>query len=102
MQAIWNGIVVAESDETVVVEGNHYFPEDSLRREYFRPSQSMTICAWKGKASYYDVIVDGKTNRDAAWQYRHPFPLAGKIKNRVAFWHGVRVLAVHDDQKVRR
>jgi uncharacterized protein (DUF427 family) len=102
MHAIWNDAVIAESDQTIVVEGNHYFPEDSLRREYFRPSKSMTICAWKGRASYYDLIMEGEINRDAAWRYRHPLPLARKVKNRVAFWHGVRVVPVHDDQEVRR
>jgi uncharacterized protein (DUF427 family) len=91
MQAIWNGHVVAQSNDTVVVEGNHYFPEDSLRPEYFMPSTSMSICPWKGKASYYHLTVEGRTNPDAAWQYRHPLPLARKVRNRVAFWHGVRV-----------
>jgi uncharacterized protein (DUF427 family) len=101
MQAIWNRTVVAESDQTIVVEGNHYFPEDSLRPEYFTSSRSMTICPWKGKASYYHLTVDGETNRDAAWQYRHPLPLARKVKNRVAFWHGVQVVRVRDEQEAR-
>jgi len=102
MQAIWNRQVVAESDQTIVVEGNHYFPEESLRPEYFTPSRSMTICPWKGKASYYHLTVDGQTNRDAAWQYRHPLPLARKVRNRVAFWHGVRVAPVRDEHEARR
>lgn len=102
MQAIWNGTVVASSDQTIVVEGNHYFPEESLCREYFSPSTSMTICFWKGKASYYDLTVDGKVNRDAAWQYRQPLPIARMVKNRVAFWHGVQVLPVRDEHEVRR
>jgi uncharacterized protein (DUF427 family) len=102
MQAIWKDAVVAESDQTIVVEGNHYFPEESLRREYFTPSTSKTICGWKGTASYYHLTVDGETNRDAAWQYRHPLPLARKVKHRVAFWHGVRVVPAVDEQQARR
>jgi uncharacterized protein (DUF427 family) len=101
MQAVWNDTVVAESDQTIVVEGNHYFPEDSLRPEYFIPSTSTTICPWKGIASYYHVTVTGQTNRDAAWQYRHPLPLARKVKNRVAFWHGVQVVPVHEREARR-
>ncbi len=80
MRAIWNGAVLAESDDTVVVEGNHYFPEESLRKEYFTPTRSATICPWKGKASYYTLTVDGVTSKDAAWQYQHPLPLARKVK----------------------
>jgi uncharacterized protein (DUF427 family) len=90
-QAIWHGQVVAESDETVVVEGNHYFPESSLRREFFRPSKTTTVCGWKGTAYYYDLHVGGQINSDAAWYYRDPKPAAENIKNRVAFWRGVRV-----------
>ncbi|HEY0689128.1 MAG TPA: DUF427 domain-containing protein [Kribbella sp.] len=95
VQAIWHGVVVAESDDTVVVEGNRYFPADSLRQEYFTASSTKTLCPWKGVASYYSITVDGATNRDAAWRYRHPFPLARRIKNRVAFWNGVEVVAPH-------
>ncbi len=102
MQAIWNDTVVAENDQTIVVEGNHYFPEESLHREYFTPSTSVTICPWKGKASYYHLTVGGQVNHDAAWQYRHPIPLARRVKNRVAFWHGVRVVAVRDDREACR
>ena len=102
MQAMWNGAVVADSDQTIVVEGNHYFPEDAVNWEHFTASNTMTICAWKGKASYYHLTVDGQTNPDAAWQYRHPLPLARKVKDRVAFWHGVRVVPAIDELQVRR
>ena len=102
MQAIWNGALAAESDQTIVVEGNHYFPEESLHREYFTPSTSMTICSWKGEASYYHLTIGGQVNSDAAWQYRHPLPLARRVKNRVAFWHGVQVVPVRDEDEARR
>jgi uncharacterized protein (DUF427 family) len=95
VRAVWNGIVLAESNDTVVVEGNHYFPSDSLRREHFTASSMKTLCFWKGIASYYSITVDGVTNPDAAWYYKHPSPLARKIKNRVAFGNGVEVV-VHD------
>jgi uncharacterized protein (DUF427 family) len=91
MKATWRNAVLAESDDTVVVEGNHYFPEESLRREHFRESETHTHCPWKGEASYYDVIVGGETNRDAAWFYPEPKEAAGEIKGRVAFWRGVKV-----------
>src|SRR6478672_5589738 len=91
MKATWNGATVAESDNTVVVEGNHYFPADSLKREHFKDSSSHTFCPWKGTASYFTVVVDGKENRDAAWYYPDPKPEAAEIKNRVAFWRGVSV-----------
>jgi len=91
MKAIWNGAVLAESDRTVVVEGNHYFPAEAIKREYFRPSQTHTNCPWKGHASYYDLIVDGKTNPDAAWYYPTPKDAAIQIKDHVAFWKGVQV-----------
>jgi uncharacterized protein (DUF427 family) len=93
-RAIWRDTVVAESDDTVVVEGNHYFPEQSLRREYLTPSRTRSLCPWKGIASYYSLTVGGMTRPDAAWQYRHPTPLARKVKNRVAFRGDVDV--VHD------
>lgn len=92
-KAVWNGVVLAESDDTIRVEGNHYFPEESLNREYFRKSDTATVCPWKGTASYYDVIVDGAVNHDAAWYYRQPKPAAKKISGRVAFWRGVRIEA---------
>lgn len=90
-RAIWNGAVLAESDDTIVVEGNHYFPPQSVNREYFQDSQSHTRCFWKGEASYYDVVVEGETNRDAAWYYPEPSKAASQIKDYVAFWRGVRV-----------
>jgi uncharacterized protein (DUF427 family) len=91
MKAIWNEAVLAESNDTVVVEGNHYFPADSIEREYFQESATHTICPWKGEASYFTVVVDGQVNKDAAWYYPDPKPAAAEIKNRVAFWRGVRV-----------
>jgi uncharacterized protein (DUF427 family) len=91
MKAIWNNAVIAESDDTVVVEGNHYFPPDSVNNEYLQPSVSHTTCPWKGEASYYDVVVKGEINGDAAWYYPDPKPAAAEIKNRIAFWHGVTV-----------
>jgi uncharacterized protein (DUF427 family) len=102
MQAIWNDEVVAESDETILVEGNHYFPEDSVRHEYLRRRFAKTICPWKGVASYYDLTVKGETSPGAAWQYRHPLPLARKLKNRFAFWGGVHVVPVRDEHQQRR
>ena len=91
MKAIWNNAILAESDATVVVEGNHYFPADSINREYFAPSQTHTVCEWKGTASYYDVVVGGETNKDAAWFYPETKPDAKDIENHVAFWKGVEV-----------
>lgn len=93
MRAIWHDTLLAQSDDTVVVEGNHYFPADSLRREYFRDSSQHTVCPWKGTASYYDVAVGGEVNAGAAWYYPEPKEAAAQIKNRVAFWRGVEVLA---------
>ena len=93
MKATWNGTVLAESDDTVVVEGNHYFPVAALRREHFRPSDTHTTCGWKGVASYYDVVVDGAVNKDAAWYYPDPKDAARQILDRVAFWKGVKVEA---------
>ena len=91
MRAVWRETVVAESDDTVVVEGNHYFPEDSLRREHFRPSETHTTCPWKGEASYYDIVVGDETNRDAAWYYPQAKEAARHVEGRVAFWKGVKV-----------
>ena len=90
-KAVWNGTVLAESDDTVVVEGNHYFPVDSINSDYFSDSDSHTVCHWKGVASYYDVEVDGQTNPGAAFYYPAPSEAASMIKDRVAFWRGVRV-----------
>jgi uncharacterized protein (DUF427 family) len=92
MKAIWNGTVLAESDDTVVVEGNHYFPENSINKEYFQPSETHTVCGWKGTASYYDVVANGATNKDAAWFYPTPKTEAKEIENYVAFWKGVEVV----------
>jgi uncharacterized protein (DUF427 family) len=90
-RATWNGAVIAESDSTVVVEGNHYFAIDDVRTEHLQPSDSHTVCHWKGVASYYDVVVGDSVNRDAAWYYPETSKLAETIKGRVAFWHGVKV-----------
>ena len=91
MKATWKDTVIAESDDTVVVEGNHYFPESSLKREYITFSNHKTTCAWKGQASYYSLIVDGELNPDAVWYYADPKPAAAQIRGRVAFWKGVTV-----------
>lgn len=93
MKAIWNGAVVAHSQDAVVLEGNHYFPPQSLNREYFSDSHTTTTCPWKGRASYLTLAVDGKSNPDAAWVYHHTSPAAAKIKGYVAFWRGVEVVA---------
>lgn len=91
MQAIWNGAVLAESNDTVVVEGNHYFPPAALRADFFKPSDKHTVCPWKGTASYYDIEVDGKVNKDAAWFYPEPSSAASNVRAYVAFWKGVEV-----------
>jgi uncharacterized protein (DUF427 family) len=90
-RAVWNGPVLAESDQCPVVEGNAYFPPDTVRRELLRPSATHTTCGWKGVASYYDVVVDGEVNRDAAWYYPAPKDAAQEIRDHVAFWRGVTV-----------
>jgi uncharacterized protein (DUF427 family) len=90
-RAIWNGQVIAETDRYELVEGNVYFPPETIRREFFHPSQTHTVCGWKGQASYYDVVVDGQINRNAAWYYPDPKPAAAHIKDHVAFWRGVTV-----------
>ena len=91
MKASWNGAVIAESNETIVVEGNHYFPHAAIKKEHFQPSETHTVCGWKGTASYYNVVVDGQVNRDAAWFYPHAKDAAKNIENYVAFWKGVVV-----------
>lgn len=91
VRATWNGVVLAESDATIRLEGNHYFPPEALDPEYFSPSDRRSTCPWKGQARYYDVTVEGKVNRAAAWYYPEPKPAAEIIRDRVAFWHGVRV-----------
>ena len=92
MKAVWNDTVIAESDDTVVVEGNHYFPSNSIKNEYFHKTETSTSCPCKGVASYYSVTVNGKTNTDCAWYYPVPSKEAEKIKDRVAFWNGVQVI----------
>ena len=91
-KAIWNGQVLAESNWCITVEGNSYFPPDSVKREFLAPSQSHTSCSWKGLASYYTVSVDGRTNKDAAWYYPAPKDPAREIKNYVAFWKGIQIV----------
>ena len=91
MQAIWNNTIIAESNETVIVETNHYFPVDSIKLEYFKKNINTSVCGWKGTAEYYDIVVDGKTNPDAAWYYPSPKDAAKNIEGRIAFWRGVKV-----------
>jgi len=93
MRAVWNGEVIADSDETVVVEGNHYFPMASVKRDLLRSSDKHTTCPWKGEASYYTIEVEGETNVDGAWYYPEPKDAAAEIRGHVAFWRGVRVEA---------
>ncbi len=90
-KATWNGEVLAESDQTIMIEGNHYFPPDSINKEFFQPNESHTTCPWKGIASYYDLDVNGKVNSGAAWYYPEPKEAAKEIKNYVAFWKGINV-----------
>ena len=92
MKAIWKDTIIAESDDTVVVEGNHYFPAEAINKEFFKSSDSHTLCPWKGTASYYSIEVDGEVNTDAAWYYPEVSDLAKGIKDRVAFWKGVQVV----------
>ena len=96
-RASWRGETLAESDKTIIVEGNYYFPPDSLERERLVPSETQTHCPWKGEASYYSVVVDGEVNSDAAWYYPAPLDAATAIKDYVAFWHGVEVSAESGD-----
>lgn len=91
MKAIWNDTVIAESNETKVVENNHYFPMQSIKCEYFKPSDKTTRCPWKGKASYYNVVIDGEENKDSAWYYPQASHAARPIENYVAFWKGIKV-----------
>jgi uncharacterized protein (DUF427 family) len=90
-KAVWNNAVIAESDGTEVVEGNHYFPRESVKDAYLLQSQTHTVCPWKGTASYYSIVVDGRENKDAAWYYPEPKEAASNIKGRIAFWRGVKV-----------
>ncbi|MBC7605097.1 MAG: DUF427 domain-containing protein [Ramlibacter sp.] len=93
MKAIWNGVTIAESNDTVAVEGNQYFPASSLKREYVTFSNHHTSCAWKGKARYYSLMVNGEMNTDAVWYYPDPKPEAEAVRDRVAFWRGVKIEA---------
>ncbi len=93
MKASWNGKIIAASDDTIVVEGNHYFPPDSINREFFEGSDHHSHCPWKGTASYYDIVVDGERNENAAWYYPETKDAANHIKGRIAFWRGVNVEA---------
>lgn len=90
-KAVWNNAVLAESDKTIIVEGNHYFPPDAVNTEFFNPSSTHTVCSWKGTASYYDVKVAGQVNKDAAWFYPEPKDAANQIAGYIAFWRGVQV-----------
>jgi uncharacterized protein (DUF427 family) len=92
MKALWKDTVLAESDETLIIEGNHYFPHDSICMEFFQESKTQTVCGWKGLASYYDIVVGGSTNQDSAWYYATPSAASLQIKNHVAFWKGVKIL----------
>ena len=92
MRAIWNNKIIAESDKTVVVENNHYFPHESINKEFFNNSETHSTCPWKGKAHYYNIQVEGKENKDAAWYYLEVSALAKDIKNHVAFWKGVEIV----------
>lgn len=93
MRAVWNGAVIAASDATIVIEGNHYFPRESVRDEYLRPSAMVSVCPWKGVARYYAVEVEGVRNSNAAWSYPHPWPWIRRIRGHVAFWRGVEVVS---------
>lgn len=92
MRAIWKDTVLARSDDTVVVEGNHYFPADALNQEYFRPSDHHSVCPWKGTASYYDVVVGDEVNAQSAWYYPQRKEAAAQIAGRVAFWRGIQIV----------
>ena len=91
MKAIWNGQIIAESNKTVNIEGNQYFPAESVKKEFLSGSQTHTTCHWKGTASYFDVVVNGAVNKDSAWYYPKPSSLASKIRNYIAFWRGVEI-----------
>ena len=99
IRATFNGVVLAEAETTVKLEGNHYFPPESLRTEHLRSTWTRTLCPWKGIARYYDVVADGLVSPNAAWYYPHPSPFARRIRNHVAFWHGVEVLEVESTSR---
>lgn len=92
-KAIWKGMTLADSNATRVIDGNHYFPPDSIQRDHFRESDAQTVCGWKGTAKYFDVVVDSEVNAEAAWYYPDPKPEAAEIKNYIAFWKGIEVVA---------
>ncbi len=92
MKAIWNGRIIAQSNETIEIENNQYFPPESVNKEYLKESETHSICPWKGEASYFDIVVEGKENKDAAWYYPNPKEEAEQIKNYVAFWKGVQIV----------
>jgi uncharacterized protein (DUF427 family) len=92
VKAIWNDQVIAESDDTIIVEGNHYFRPEDVKAEYLSPSSLTTVCGWKGTARYYDLVVNGRTNPGAAWYYPTPMEAAQRIQGRIAFWKGVQVV----------
>lgn len=92
MKAIWNNTVIAESNDTIIVESNHYFPPESVQMEFMKNTNTHSTCPWKGEASYYNIEIDGKLNKDAAWFYKNPSDLANNIKNFVAFWKGVEII----------
>jgi len=102
IRATWNGAVLAESDRTIKIEGHHYFPPETVRHGYLQASPGHTRCFWKGVASYYEVIVDGKVNHDAAWYYPNPSRAASRIEDHVAFWHGVRIERVSGGSRLSR
>jgi uncharacterized protein (DUF427 family) len=91
VQAIWKGTVIADSDDTVVIENNHYFPPEGVKKEFFKPSSTTSVCGWKGTAHYQSIVVNGAENTDAAWYYPDPKNAANAIKGRIAFWKGVEV-----------
>ncbi len=91
MKAVWKNTVIAQSDDTILLEGNHYFPPDSVEKKWLHKSSTHTVCSWKGKAHYYNVAIGDEVNHDAAWYYPHPTQMAAQIKNYIAFWHGVKV-----------
>lgn len=101
MKAIWSGQIIAESDATIIVEGNHYFPPDAIKREYFESSSTRTYCGWKGECSYYTLAVGEKKNPDAAWYYPEPMEAAKKIAGYVAFWKGVQVIPGNEDYSLK-
>lgn len=92
MKAIWNGQIIAESEDIITVEGNHYFPEEDVNKSLLRSSDATSFCGWKGHCSYYSLLVNGQENKDAAWYYADPYPTAEKIRGRIAFWKGVEVV----------